>query len=291
MNFKGILLVLALLAGGCFVNASAQFKKEAFTQSYNDDKAAPADSVDKIFSIKEYWGGLRHVQSPTVVTMFEGSLFCLGGMQIYNRDYWKLPIVYGGIAAGVAGGLYYSNQGRSDIAKYCYIGAGAVYWGALMDGVVQYKPDDYPQPGKALLYSLLCPGLGQIYNKEIWKLSIYWGGMMTSAHFYMMFKRNFERYQSMYIRTIEDPTYKCPISSETSKYYKDLYRRYRDYATLAFFAVYLLQAIDANVFAYMHNFEVVEDVAMSISPTVIAPPLNTYAAGPSALGMSLGFRF
>ena len=283
-----VVLLLALVSFG----AGAQFKSEAFTQSYNDDKAAPADSVDKIFSLKLYLTGLTHKGPADVTTMFEGSTILIGGLQIYNKDYWKLPFVYGGIAAGVAGGIIADKKGRSDISPWCYAGAGAVYWATLMDGVVNYKPNDYPAPGKAVLYSLLLPGLGQIYNHEIWKLSIYWGGMAASANYYFQYKRSFERYKTMYTRLTDGSGYTCPVSAETAKYYKDLFRRYRDYAELAFFAVYLLQAIDANVFAYMHNFEVVEDVAMSITPAVITPPANAFAsAGPSAFGMSLGFRF
>lgn len=265
----------------------AQFKSEAFSQSYNEDSSAQTDSTDKIFSFKDYWGGLKHTQETDLFTMFEGSAVLVGGLQIYNKDYWKLPVVYGGIAGGLAGGFYLKSQGN-DAYKYCFIGAGLAYWGSLMDGVISYKPDDYPSPAKATFYSLLLPGLGQIYNREAWKLPIYWGIMIGGLNYHFLYKQNFERFRTIYNN--EDTTY---FSLETSKYYKNLYRRYRDYATLVVAAGYLLQVIDANVFAYMHNFEITDDLTMDISPTLIAPD-NAYAFAPTgspALGLSIGFSF
>ena len=281
-----IVLLAALLVPS--LHCRAQFKSEAFSQSFNDDTAAQADSTDKIFSFKDYWRGLTHKQETDLFTMFEGSSLLIGGLQIYNKDYWKLPIVYGGIAAGVGGGLYLKNQGDPNYV-YCFVGAGLTYWGALMDGVISYKPDDYPSPAKATFYSMLVPGLGQIYNHEVWKLPIYWGIILGGLNYHLMFKENFERWRRIY--NSQDTTY-FPL--ETSKYYKNIYRRYRDYGTLVIALGYVLQIIDANVFAYMHNFEVTEDLAIDISPTVICPN-NNYAftpGGPSpAFGMSVGFRF
>ncbi len=288
-----LLLLSALLLGTGSLECRAQFKDEAFSQSYNDSETADTTSADKIFDVKKYFGGLTHRNTMDVATSFEGSLLCVGGMQIYNRDYWKLPIVYGGIAAGIGGGIYFNRSGNSTAGALCYAGAGLLYWGTLMDGVISYEPNDWPNPQKATLYSLLLPGLGQIYNRELWKLPVYWGVMGGSLSYYFKFKSNFERFRAIY--NSGDTTY---ISTETAKYYKDLYRRYRDYALLVTFAGYLLQVIDANVFAYMHDFEISEDISMSVSPTLISP---NYAAGNAyaftstssspALGVGMSLKF
>lgn len=33
-----------------------------------------------------------------------------------------------------------------------------------------------PDPNKAMWYSVLCPGLGQIYNRSYWKVPVIYGG-------------------------------------------------------------------------------------------------------------------
>ena len=60
---------------------------------------------------------------------------------------------------------------------------------------------------------------------------------------------------------------------------------------------YLLQIIDANVFAYMHDFEVSDSISMKLEPAVL-PADNYYASGTPAaafgmnsIGLRLGLRF
>lgn len=288
------LLTLLLVIGLCFSHdACAQFKNEAFKQTYNDDKSSQKDSADVLFSLKDYFGGLGHKNEIKVGTMFAGSAVFIGGSQIYNKQYWKLPIVYGGILGCAGTGWYLNSHGNQEAAKWCYIGAGVTYWASLLDGVVCYRPDDFPHPGKATIYSILCPGLGQIYNKEFWKLPIYWGGMVASVYFYTTNRVNYERFRRIYKEATETEHYDGPITADVAIYYRDTYRRYRDYSILALAAVYLLQIIDANVFSYMHDFNVSDDIVLDVSPAVISPEYDFAASGtaPSGIGFKLGFTF
>ena len=67
---------------------------------------------------------------------------------------------------------------------------------------------------------------------------------------------------------------------------------------MAIVGFYLLQVIDANVFAYMQDFEVSDEITMNIEPAVIAPnsayainaPATTYG-GQATVGLRLGLRF
>ena len=277
----------------CCICASAQFKSEAFQQSYNDDKSSPQDSVDVLFSFKEYFGGLKHENEIKIGTMFAGSIIFVGGEQIYNRQYWKLPIVYSTVFGSLGAGIYLNTQGNHEAAKYCFIGSGLAYWAAKMDGVVSYKSDRIPLPGRATLYSLLLPGLGQAYNGEFWKIPIYLGGLGAAYYFYDTNNINYQRYRRIYKEaTSTEVAYTGPISAEQALYYRDVFRRYRDYSVLAMALVYLLQVIDANVFSYMHDFEIADDMALNIQPSVIAAPNTQLAFNPSpAFGVSIGLRF
>ena len=52
--------------------------------------------------------------------------------------------------------------------------------------------------------------------------------------------------------------------------------------------------MDANVFSYMHNFEVDDDISLSVSPTVLAPDCQLASSGQfsrPAFGLRLGMNF
>jgi hypothetical protein len=291
-----VIVVIAALMGMAFsAELNAQFKEEAFSQSYNDDKNSPKDSTDVLFSFKEFFGGVAHKVPVRIGTLAAGSVVFPGTGQIYNRDYWKLPLVYAGIIGGVTGGLLYRKAGETGKSTLCFAAAGAAYWGMVLDEVICFQPSEFPHAGKATIYSILVPGLGQIYNGEAWKLPIYWGGLLSSAHFYVLNKVNYKRFQRIYREaTGEDAaSYDGPIGAETALYYRNVYRRYRDYSVLFIAGFYLLQVIDANVFSYMHDFNISDDLALSVSPTLISPD-NSYALGPSgnsAFGVRFGLTF
>ncbi len=297
MKGKGIIcgLLTVCFAVAAAVNAHAQFKEEAFSQQYNDD-AADADSTDVLFSLKEYFGGLRHRNELKIGNLAGGSAVFIGGAQIYNRQGWKLPIVYGAIGGSLGAGIALDASGRDKAATWCYIGAGVAYWATMMDGVINYRPNDYPHPGTATLYSILLPGLGQIYNHDYWKLPVYLGAIGFAVHLYSDYRTNYQRFRSIYLEA-SDPatTYTGPVTAEQALYYRNIYRRYRDYSVLAIAVLYLLQVIDANVFSYMHNFEVDDDIALRVEPTVIQPAYQFASVKPvsrqSAFGLRLGISF
>lgn len=299
-NILRLLLSCALLAA-LGLPVRAQFREEAFSQQYNDNPdSLGRDSTETMFSFKEFFGGIRHTEEARIGTMFAGSTVFIGAQQMHNRQYWKLPVIYGGLAATTGLGIHYGNQYRKTgdahdktMRTLMFAGAGAVYWGALLDGAVHFPTDNPHHPGKATIYSILLPGLGQAYNGEYWKIPVYYTGLLVSASLVIDNNTNYRRYQRIYREaTDEEVPYEGPIQASTAQYYRNIFRRYRDYSIVAVAAFYLLQIIDANVFAYMQDFEVNDDLSLHIGPTLL-PQGSEYAFGPSstAFGMSLGLRF
>lgn len=284
---------LVLLVAAFCPKAAAQFKEEAFTQSYVDTSAVQSDSTDTMISFKEFFGGITHRRDARIGTLFAGSMILPGGMQLYNRDYWKLPVIYGGLGATIGLGIANMDKDK-DLSQAMFWGAGAIYWGALLDGAGRYRKGDYPQPGKATIYSILLPGLGQAYNGEYWKIPVYWSLLIGAAHYYDFNVTNYRRFRDIYNEaTGEGPSETATrISSETALYYRNYYRRWRDYSVLFMAGFYLLQVIDANVFAYMHDFNTDDDLSLRIAPTAI-PIGDAYALAPSNVGygLSIGLRF
>ncbi len=325
-----ILLPALLLLSVGVPRASAQFKQDAFTQTYADTTDTEMrDSTDKLFSFREYFGGLAHKQEARIGTLFAGSTVFIGSYQIYNKQYWKLPIIYGGIGAGIGLGTYYTLQYKNSVKAHdasllayndafaldpnttltvspvntraktlgiCMFGmAAAVYWASLLDGATYYKKGVFPNAGRATIYSILLPGLGQAYNREYWKIPIYWGALAGATHFLVTNDINYKRYKRIHNEaTSPDKTYTGPISAETAVYYRDVFRRYRDYSIVALVGFYLLQVIDANVFSYMLDFDMSNDLSLHMEPAVIMPDTQ-YAFSPkdrnAALGFSVGLRF
>ena len=304
--------LLIICAALCFLvtgpKASAQFRTEAFSQNYSNDPDAEETSGAKrdssfTFSISEFFGGMAGKRTSRMGNNFFGSMVFVGGQQIYNRDYWKLPIIYGGIGAGVGMGLKYNKtykqsveagQPDADAKKMrnlMFAAAGTVYWASLMDGMLCYDTDIDHHPTRAALLSMLVPGLGQCYNGEPWKVPIYWGFLIGSGFYLHDNTMKYNHFRQIYIDASDpDSGYDGRISADTAKYYRDMYREWRDYSILAIAASYLLQVIDANVFAYMRDFEVSEDISMNLQPTVITPDTQ-FAFNPSGFGLRLGISF
>ena len=301
MKLRIISFLAAALLAPAVLHGQArddQFKKDAFSQNYTDTSKQAKPDSSQLFSFRQYFGSLAHKRPGNIQNLFIGSTVFVGGGQIYNRQYWKLPVVYGGIGAGVGLGIHYNNQFKAtgdekfkQYSTWSYIGAGLVWWGSLMDMTVNFKSNQHPDPGKSTLYSILLPGLGQIYNGEYWKIPIYWGGMATALHFYSDNSRNYKRYKWIYEQlNSTDPDAQKPdrIDANTALVYRNLFRRYRDYSILATALVYVLQVVDANVFAYMQDFEMDDDISLRIEPTLITPE---FASAPPAPGFGLTLRF
>ena len=96
--------------------ASAQFKEAAFSQNYSTDESDTTST--SMFSFKEYFRGLAHKDTLQIGTAFAGSTVFIGGQQIYNKDYWKLPIVYGGLGATLGLGFHYKSVYDKSLSAY-----------------------------------------------------------------------------------------------------------------------------------------------------------------------------
>ena len=311
-----IILLLAVLLLPFSVRA--QFREEAFSQNYqNPNDTTARDTTDRLFSFEEFFGGVAHKRNVRIGTLFAGSTVFIGSQQIHNRQYWKLPFIYTGITAGIGAGTYFRIQYNRSVASceaaheanptitytpeerfrtystIAFLGAGITYWSMLMDGNINYKKGEPSQhPGRATIYSILLPGLGQIYNKEYWKIPIYWGAMAVSAHLYADNNAQYLRYKNLHNRITVDKITNDRIDANGAVYQRDYWRRMRDWSLVALAGSYLLNIIDANVFAYMMDFEVTDDLSMRVEPTVLTPGCNfAWTGGPPALGMRMGISF
>lgn len=161
---------------------------------------------------------------------------------------------------------------------------------------ISMKPAFKPNPTKAVIYSAIFPGLGQIYNRKYWKLPIIYGGLVGLAYgiswngqYYTDYKdayrgiannprdpENFEQWKDMAGVTNEANVSDSDIERFKSSFKrkKDFYRRNRDLCIIGVVAVYAICMIDAYVDAQLFDFDISPDLSLKVEPAVMQPSIT-----------------
>jgi hypothetical protein len=160
-----------------------------------------------------------------------------------------------------------------------------------------YKPD----PKKAIWYSVLCPGLGQLYNRRYWKLPFVGAGVIGVAYAINWNSKYYNAYTNAYRDVMDDdPTTTSymkllpPGSTGINesqlvtvlKNRQQKFRRSRDLSYIGAVGVYVICILDAFVDAQLYDFDISPD--LSVTPS--APRIENYG-GTKAVELSLAFRF
>ncbi len=142
-----------------------------------------------------------------------------------------------------------------------------------------------------MIFSAVIPGLGQAYNKKYWKIPIVYAAMGSTIYLFSTNNTIYKNYKQAYV-------YKTDTLSSTVDAYPDysaddlrtlsgVYRRYRDLNVILTGLFYTLNIVDAYVDAQLVNFEVIDDLSMSVFPNL---NLSAQRKNPS-LGLTLSVRF
>ncbi len=148
--------------------------------------------------------------------------------QIYNKQYWKLPILYGTLGTSIALFAHESKvykplrreynaivanstsrtpeldalQGRmirSNTRRQIYLlTAIGSYLYFIGDAAVKYSTNDVSDVKKATTLACICPGAGQIYNRSYWKVPFVVGGFAAMAFCIDWNNRGFQRFRTAY---------------------------------------------------------------------------------------------
>lgn len=143
-----------------------------------------------------------------------------------------------------------------------------------------------PDPTRATWLSVLCPGLGQIYNRRYWKLPIVVGAYMGLAYATSWNNTMLRDYTTAYNDLMDnDPDTKSYMNffapgvteaqldqswlQRTFQSRKNYFRRNRDLCIVGMIAVYLVAIVDAYVDASLAHFDVSPDLSIHWSPTLL----------------------
>jgi len=150
-----------------------------------------------------------------------------------------------------------------------------------------------PNPNKAILYSAIFPGLGQIYNRKYWKLPIVYGGFMGFSYAIMWNNKNLQDYGNAYrdlsfdlANNQGDPdswhqswkNFVAAGADPATRYNenfrgqlkrgRDAFRRNRDLSIILTVAFYFICMADTYVDAQLFDFDISSDLSLHIEPVI-----------------------
>jgi len=135
-------------------------------------------------------------------------------------------------------------------------------------------------PKKATILSAVLPGAGQFYNKKYWKIPIIYGGFGTLAYFATANNKLYQDYKLAYKhRNDDDPATidKFPLYSDQGLLQaKNYYRRNVELSVIFSVVLYTLNVVDAAVDAHLYDFDISDNLAISIKPDIFNNPLTPY---------------
>ena len=174
-----------------------------------------------------------------------------------------------------------------------------------------------PETLRATMMAVSFPGLGQIYNRKYWKIPIVYAGfgaLIYSAGFngknYNLYMKAYQdltdniketdSYLKVISPTVDRSTYDPlwnPKGYDRSTFsnYKnamlqmvDYYKRYRDLSYIGIAGWYLFSILDANVDASLFNYDISNNLNITLIPVQMALPGGFLGAGLS-VGLKVNF--
>lgn len=132
---------------------------------------------------------------------------------------------------------------------------------------------------KAALRSAIIPGWGQAYNKKYWKIPIVYGALAIPVATFIYNKNWYEKTRYAYqVKYYNDTSFVSdlptddidpqllPLSTQSTRIYRDEFRKNMDFSILAFILLWGLNVADAAVDGHLKSFNVNEDLSLRIKP-------------------------
>lgn len=142
-------------------------------------------------------------------------------------------------------------------------------------------------PGQAARRSAILPGLGQIKNGRWWKVPFIYGGLVGTA---LVFEFNQRYYRDILteLQVRYNESENIPDNRPHNPEYanldetallsgRDFYRRNRDLSVLVGLGVYAINIIDAYVDAKFFRWDVSDELAFKVKPSLQSLP-TTHAS-------------
>ncbi len=132
----------------------------------------------------------------------------------------------------------------------------------------------FPNPKAVMRKSMIIPGWGQITNKQIWKVPIVYGLLGGLTYYSITLTKDYHDYRAAYYNltsTTQDfrfgqtPAYLANSSSGSLLNQRNFLRNRRDFIYVTIALAYILNFVDAYVFAHLRPFDVSDDLSANIN--------------------------
>ncbi|MBI1316413.1 hypothetical protein GC167_06075 [bacterium] len=147
-------------------------------------------------------------------------------------------------------------------------------------------------PRRAMLYSTLLPGWGQIYNGKVWKAPLAWALIGTPVGFAVFNQQQYRAFSDAYIAAVDNNPetvnpYEGIYTPEQLITLQTTYRRWRDLSIILAVTAYALNILDAYVDGHLYYFDVSDDLSLTIDPVLM--PVATGGGSVPGVGISLSW--
>lgn len=135
---------------------------------------------------------------------------------------------------------------------------------------------------------MIIPGWGQITNRQVWKVPIVYGLLGGLTYYSVYLTKQYHDYRAAYynlsnsdFRFGPTPSHLVGVSQGSLESNRNFLRNRRDFIYVTIGLAYVLNVVDAYVFAHLRSFDVSDDLSMNtrIKPTMI--PVATLGEVPS----------
>lgn len=137
-------------------------------------------------------------------------------------------------------------------------------------------PQIFPNPKAVMRKSMLIPGWGQITNKQVWKVPIVYGLIGGLTYYSISLTKDYHDFRAAYYNLNSDnqdfkfgptPAYLENINSASLLNQRDFLRNRRDFIYVSIALAYILNFVDAYVFAHLRPFDVSDDLSLNTNFT------------------------
>lgn len=126
------------------------------------------------------------------------------------------------------------------------------------------------EPKITAIKSSIFPGWGQIENGHLWKMPIIYAGFAALGYSFYWNDTSYTHYREAYLNKIDDDPntvdYYPLVRAQAIGAQRDFHRRNRDLSVIGMATVYLLNIVDAFVYAHLKDFDVSDDLGLRVYP-------------------------